>query len=101
MTNIWDKTKEFFKKVNSWIRKDGWLHIAVSAVIAFTTAIFMKLLGDIGAMFAIPFFLTLVIGIGKEVYDSWRKQESIEWHDIYCDLIGIGIGEILILLILL
>ena len=95
--------KEFFKKIWGWIRKDGLLHIGVSAVLVILFSLMLLSLGytDPGTLYGVSAVLTFLAGLGKEVYDSIKKKEFIEWHDLICDLIGIVIGEIIIILIFL
>lgn len=63
---------------------DKLLHVVASAVI-------MVVLG-----LALPTWVaalaTLLVGIGKEVYDKVTGKGCCEWMDLVCDCIGILIG---------
>ena len=85
MKNLWNK-------INSWIRKDGWLHIGVSTVLVMIFSGILIAVKEWNMALPVAGFLAFFIGLGKEVYDSIKKGESIEWHDLICDLIGITIG---------
>ncbi len=84
---------EIMKKIISWIAIDGLLHLLVSVLIMIVGFAFINFWA------IIP---TIIIGIGKEVYDMRVKQGytwEMVWHDIICDFIGI-VGGILISLII-
>jgi hypothetical protein len=66
---------------------DGMMHVILSAII-------VTLLGWIMPWW-LAGVLTIGLGIGKEVYDSTGKG-CAEWKDIVCDVIGIIIGQYLI-----
>lgn len=86
---IWNWIVKACKAVNSWIRTDGWLHIAVSTLLMFV-------LGWIRPIW-IPALIVLAIGIAKEIYDAFNPDKhSAEWHDLACDAIGIALGLLLI-----
>lgn len=82
----------FMKKIINWIAVDGLLHTLVSVLITIVCFSFM------GFWSIIP---TVVIGIGKEIYDMLAKPGytwKMVWHDIICDAGGLIIGIILSIL---
>ena len=81
------------KKIINWIATDGLLHALVSILITIVCFSF------IGFWSIIP---TIVIGIGKEIYDMKKKPTytwEMVWHDIVCDFAGIIIGVLISLII--
>lgn len=81
------------KKIINWIATDGLLHALVSILITIVCFSF------IGFWSIIP---TIVIGIGKEIYDMKKKPTytwEMVWHDIVCDFAGIIIGVLVSLII--
>ena len=77
------------KKLINWIATDGLLHALVSILITIVCFSFM------GFWSIIP---TVVIGIGKEIYDMKKKPTytwEMVWHDIICDAGGLIVGIIL------
>lgn len=81
------------KKLINWIAVDGLLHALVSILI---TIVFYSF---IGFWTAIP---TIVIGIGKEIYDVLKKPNytwKMIWHDLICDAGGLVVGLIISLII--
>lgn len=78
------------RKIRSWVAVDGLLHILVSALLFVT---FFAIKPDyFGAS-----VMTLGLGIFKEIYDKTHNG-SATWHDIICDLVGIGVGVLITLL---
>ena len=63
---------------------DGLKHIVVSAIIITILNIFLPMW--------LSATITLVIGVGKELYDKISGKGCAEWKDIVCDIIGIVIG---------
>lgn len=88
------KIKESFKKLWEFIRKDGWLHIALCAlmVLCLTTIHCPMWAADI---------IVLLIGCGYELYQKLSKKGTPEWHDVICDIIGIGLSNLVVCLGLL
>lgn len=84
-----DKILHFLSGITRWVRIDGMLHITVSAIIC-------VLLGWLRPLWVAP-LITLVIGSGKEIYDKVTEKGTAEWHDIICDVIGIVLGVLCIL----
>ena len=77
------------KKLINWIATDGLLHTLVSILIAIVCFSFM------GFWSIIP---TVIIGIGKEIYDMKKKSTytwEMVWDDVICDICGLIIGLIL------
>lgn len=77
-------------KLSSWIRQDGLLHILVSALLVVAISVVLPVW--------LSLLIALAIGIGKELYDRTHKG-ACTWHDVICDVIGLAIGTILIVLI--
>ena len=79
---------ETILKVIGWFRnifkEDKLKHIVVSAVIMVLLSLFLPKL--------IAAVITLVIGIGKELYDKYTGKGCNEWEDLLSDLVGIFIG---------
>lgn len=63
---------------------DKYKHIVVSAIMAVALNLFLP--------WWVAALITLVIGIGKEVYDKVSKKGCAEWKDLLADLVGILIG---------
>lgn len=66
------------------ISNDKLQHALVSAVIATLLSLFL------------PWWdaaiITLIIGIGKEIYDKVSGKGCAEWLDLLADIVGIIIG---------
>ena len=76
------------------IRTDLILHFSVSLMIS---SFFTLLLS--GSWLAL--IITLIIGIGKEVYDIFKEHPTgFDLLDLFADICGGGIGYLLILIIL-
>lgn len=76
------------RKIYDWIRTDGVLHIAVSALL-------MIVLGWMKPI-CVPIILVVCIGVFKEAYDRISGRGTAEWHDLICDAIGIALGIVFI-----
>lgn len=63
---------------------DKYKHIVVSAII---TTIF-----NLFIIWWVAGLITLIIGIGKEVYDKVSGKGCAEWKDLLADIVGIIIG---------
>lgn len=95
---MWNKILGWLKAVWQWIlsawkwiRTDGLLHICVAALIVCA-------FGWIRPVW-IPAMISLVACIAKEIYDYLHPDKhTAEWHDVYCDLIGIAAGVVIVLL---
>lgn len=90
------KILEFIKNVKDWVATDGLLHIETSALLLIIFQLFMPIY--------ISALLTISIGLIKETIDYWVKKcnnkEQVT-HDIICDLVGILIGVIYVILSIL
>lgn len=82
-----NKIREFFGRIRSWVRTDGLLHIETSAIIAVAAC---GLLGWVPGI-----IVTVVTGVAKEIYDRVSGKGTAEWHDVFCDAIGLAIGLLL------
>lgn len=72
----------------SWIRRDGLLHIESCALIVIVLGACLPLWAACLASFG--------AGIVKELYD--REHGGVaSWHDLICDLIGIGCSVLFLL----
>lgn len=81
---------EFIKNFNKWLNADGLLHISfTSMVITFSFPLIKW--WSVG--------LAVLVGLAKEAYDILVKKSEpkLSIHDLICDLIGIIITVILIL----
>lgn len=90
--------KKLIDKIKS-IQVDKWLHLLVAELIAciFCTAIaplcYDALLPPVMAL-----FFTVLVGIGKEVYDSYQPNNTFDWIDLAFDFAGAIIGVVLAIL---
>lgn len=75
--------KAIISKIWGWIRTDGLLHIAYSALMMVMYSSLVPMWGAAA--------ITLAIGIGKEIYDKYAGG-SVELHDVICDVLGIALG---------
>lgn len=80
--------KNLIKKIWKWMRSDGLLHIACSALIVLTFAAVLPLWAAA--------LIAAVAGVAKEIYDRHNGGVA-EWHDIICDAIGIVYGVLIFL----
>lgn len=87
---MFSKVIEFFKKVLGWIATDGLLHILVSWIL-------MMMIGWVRPVWVIG-LIALTVGVSKEICDICNaKRLDKEMllhcaHDLACDLIGITLG---------
>ena len=73
----------------AWVGKNGLLHALVCyALMLAVYPIFTH--PSQGAM--ITFTLTLLVSLGKEVFDIFRDDGLVQnaWHDLLCDAIGMA-----------
>ena len=87
------KIFELIKSLYNWLNTDGLLHLLVSFLILISLYI-------LNIKFYICLIITICIGLLKEVYDLIKKKNNIKQslHDIICDLIGITISVIIIII---
>lgn len=96
-----EKIKNLLKKLWSLVRTDGLEHIIVCILLTFA-------LGWIRPMW-ITALIVLLIGVGKEVRDYFKKRYIMTLdgilndaaHDLVCDCIGIAVGFLFVFLNLL
>lgn len=74
-------------KIINLIGYDGIMHFLVSAIITLELRRF-----NIPRLFAA--LITLLIGVGKEIYDKVTKKGTASWKDIICDIAGVLFGLI-------
>lgn len=88
------KIADFFKRIVKWIAADGLLHFETSFILTVIFALIVPMI------YAAP--IALVIGLIKEANDVWVKKCN-NWkqalHDIICDVAGVLIGIVLLLLL--
>ena len=76
------------RRIWSWVRRDGLLHIETCALIAVAVGI------------VLPWWSAALTataaGVWKELWDT--KHGVATWHDVICDLIGAAIGTIITLI---
>lgn len=77
----------------NWLRPDGVKHFIVSCFAFLLLAPFVPCVW----MLWIPALTVALVGIGKEFWDAQHDGHCAEWHDVACDLIGIGAGLVLYL----
>lgn len=78
------------KKLIQWIRRDGLLHITVSALLVIAISVLLPVW--------LSALIALAIGIGKEIWDKYHGG-ACNWHDIICDCIGLAIGTLITLIV--
>lgn len=78
------------KKLISWIRTDGLLHIETSALLVIAIATVLSLW--------LSCIITLILGIGKELLYDKKGKGVASWHDVTCDIIGLALGVLIVLL---
>ena len=86
MKNFFKKIWEFVKKVWAWLRVDGLLHLLVCDLIALYLTGFVPLW--------VALVVSLAIGIAYEIYQYFSKKGCAEWHDVFCDAIGVALAAL-------
>lgn len=82
-------TRNFIAAFLRWFRTEGGLlHFSVSAFLVVFFA------GVVAPAWAV--LLTFVLGILKEIADYFLPNHSADMKDIFCDIVGIGAGTILV-----
>lgn len=72
------------------IRPDLILHFLVSLFLIIFSGLFLKSL-------TLSFILTIAVGIGKEIYDMFKKNATgFDLLDLIADFCGAGIGCIIL-----
>jgi type IV secretory pathway TrbD component len=75
---------KYLNRIFAWMGNDGMMHVILSALIASVLSL------------VIPWWVaglfTLVIGVGKEIYDKVSGKGCAEWKDLAADVVGILIG---------
>lgn len=80
---------KLLKKLWSWFRRDGLLHGESCALLFFVFALFMPLGWAVAA--------TVVVAILVELWQKKHKGVA-SWHDVICDLGGVVLGVLMVLL---
>lgn len=84
------KSKDIFAKIWRWVRTDGLLHILVCMVMVYT----------LGGFPWMPIWAAAMVGavggLGYEVAQLVTKKGTAEWHDVFCDLIGVGLSTLVL-----
>lgn len=80
---------KFLNRLFGWMAMDGALHILCSLVIFLVLSVFFPLW--------IAIIATVLVGIGKEVYDK-ISYGLFSWKDILFDSIGIVLAVLIFLL---
>ncbi|RKZ23087.1 hypothetical protein DRQ18_01310 [bacterium] len=77
-----------------WIAKDKGLHFICSfAIVGLSYHFYHCQLGrPEGESKVVAVSFTGLVGIGKEVYDSFIKKKGASWKDLVFDALGIGAG---------
>lgn len=86
------KIKQTAMAVYSYIASrpaDTWLHILAGQLISFVLTLF-------GIWCWVGFIGGVLIGIGKEVWDSWHSElHTPEWRDVLNTAIGAFMGALM------
>lgn len=69
--------------------KDKISHIVYSYAICLTICLLFQYVKNISLY---SFFITLAIGVGKEIYDKKIKKEFVDYKDLIADFVGIIFG---------
>ena len=77
------------KKLIKWIRRDGLLHLTVSALLVIAISVLLPVW--------LSALIALLIGIGKEIWDKYHGG-ACNWHDVICDVAGIAVGLIIVII---
>ena len=77
---------KYLNKLFAWMGSDGMMHVILSTLIC--AVLNLVLPWEISAL------ITLVIGVGKELYDRTSGKGCAEIKDLVCDIVGIIIGII-------
>ncbi len=88
--NLDDWLARVYHTVLGWMRTDGMLHAMACALLLVLFAAFLP--------WWVAVIIVAVIGAVKELWDLKHVDETAEWHDVFCDLIGIGVGLLIVLL---
>lgn len=80
---------KLLKKLWSWIRRDGLLHGESCALLFLVFALFIPLGWAVAA--------TVVVAILVELWQKKHKGVA-SWHDVICDLGGVVLGVLMVLL---
>lgn len=81
--------RNFIAAFVRWFRTEGGpLHFFASAFLV------VFLAGVVAPAWAV--LLTFVLGILKEIVDYFLPNHSADMKDIFCDVVGIGAGTILV-----
>lgn len=81
--------KNLLKAFARWFRTEGGLlHFFASAFLV------VFLAGSVAPAWAV--LLTFVLGILKEIADYILPNHSADMKDLFCDIVGIGAGTILV-----
>lgn len=72
------------------MKPDKYLHIIISAIIMVVCSFLLS--------WAAGLFITMLIGLGKELWDLYRKG-NFSTDDLLADLFGIFIGTLIYLLV--
>lgn len=94
--------KSKLKKIKDWIAIDGLLHIETSLIIFLFVSIPIHLC--YGLFFSIPigFVVAFMLGCYKELQDIYVQKDNSKIesnHDMLCNLIGVIIGMIFLVII--
>lgn len=89
---MWNRLKQMAEAVCSYIARrpvDTWLHILAGQLISFVLALF-------GIWCWVGFIGGVLIGIGKEVWDSRHSElHTPEWRDVLNTAIGAFMGALM------
>lgn len=81
--------RNFLAAFARWFRTEGGLlHFIASAFLV------VFLAGVVAPAWAV--LLTFVLGILKEIADYILPNHSADMKDLFCDIVGIGVGTILV-----
>lgn len=92
---------KLLKRIWKWIRKDGLLHIVLSALIylAVFSITFYWIKMPVVSSHVLTFAVAALVGIFKEMYDYITKKGVASLHDLICNMIGIVFMMLLLIIV--
>lgn len=80
--------------------KDKLLHFVICFLIALIFSIIFNLFLPTTISIIVGTFISLIVGIGKEIYDKYSPDHYFDWKDLIADFSGSIFGVIILIIIL-